>query len=92
MSLEEALGVARDYLEDSYSDEEYTFVMLPEDSAEYRTFWVVAFDTQERIDTGDMMKAPMVRVLVIPKDGSAPRWPPTARPVSDFVAQLEAEQ
>ncbi|MFI7276416.1 YrhB domain-containing protein [Streptomyces sp. NPDC049879] len=92
ISHEEALRSAAEFLAKAYRGEGYTFVMLPELLQEHRTLWLVPFDTQERIDTGDMTKAPMTRVLVVPKDGTSPLWPPSARPVSDFVAQLESER
>ncbi|MFR9725435.1 YrhB domain-containing protein [Streptomyces sp. MS19] len=91
MPLEEALEIAQAFLQKVYKYNDYTFVMLPELSQEYRKFWTVRFDTQEHIDTGDMTKAPMVRLLVVPKDGSSPLWPPSARPTSDFIAKLDAE-
>ncbi|WP_052848688.1 YrhB domain-containing protein [Streptomyces avicenniae] len=92
ISFEEALRNAAEFLRDAYRDMDYTFVMLPELSHEYRTLWTVAFDTQEHLDTGDPFKAPMTLVLVVPKDGSTPSFPPSARPLSDYVTQLEGGQ
>jgi hypothetical protein len=92
VSHEEALRVALEYLQNVYHDMEYTFVMQPEFTTEYRTVWAVVFDTQEHLDTGDRTKAPLSRVVVVPKDGSPPSFPPTARPVRDYIARLEGEQ
>jgi hypothetical protein len=92
VSGEEAVRVAAEYLRNVYRDEEYTFVMQPERSVEYRTAWAVNFDTQEHLDTGDMTKAPLIRVLAVPKDGSPPYFPPSAWSVSEFEARLEGER
>ncbi|MDT0342718.1 YrhB domain-containing protein [Streptomyces litchfieldiae] len=92
ISCKEALRVALEHLQNVYEGEGYTFVMLPNLTKEYRTIWAVAFDTQEHLDTGDMTKAPMTRVLMVPKDGSQPHFPPSARPVIDYVEQLEGPQ
>ncbi|MDT0269152.1 YrhB domain-containing protein [Streptomyces sp. DSM 44915] len=91
ISHEEALRIALGYLEDAYQGEGFTFLMEPEKTTEYRTVWAIRFDTQERRDSGNMTKAPFMRVLVVPKDGSAPRFPPSAHPLNHYVAQLEAE-
>jgi hypothetical protein len=92
ISREEALRVALEFLQDVYHDMEYTFVMQPEFSKEYPKAWAVGFDTQEHLDTGDMTKAPMTRTLVVPKDGSAPYFPPSAWTVSEFEAHLKGER
>jgi hypothetical protein len=88
VSREEAPRVAVAYLRNAYQDEDYTFVTEPELTKEHRTVWAVGFDTQEHLDTGDMTKAPLTRVLLVPKDGSPPWFPPTAWSASEFVARL----
>ncbi|MFD5319777.1 YrhB domain-containing protein [Streptomyces sp. NPDC127098] len=88
ISQDEAMRIALEYLQNVYRNEQYTFVMQPELTQGYRTVWAVRFDTQEHLDTGDFTKAPMTRVLLVPKDGSTPWWPPSAWSVSEFEAQL----
>lgn len=90
LSQDEAIRRAADHLQDVYRDDGYTIVMQPELTVEYRTVWAVRFDTREHLDSGDITKAPLVRVLVVPKDGAVPHFPPTARPLSEYVEQLEA--
>ncbi|WP_103501094.1 YrhB domain-containing protein [Streptomyces sp. SM14] len=92
VSREDALRIAVDHLHKVYEREGYAFVAEPALTQEYRSLWAVRFDTQESRDTGDMTKAPFVRVLLVPKDGGRPWFPPTALPLGDYVAQFEASQ
>jgi hypothetical protein len=92
ISLEDALDAARAYLRTSPYEEQFTLVMQPELSREYEAAWAIRFDSQEHLDTGDEMKAPFTRVVVVPKDGTAPHLPPTYLPVAEYVASLAAPQ
>ncbi|WP_181785921.1 YrhB domain-containing protein [Streptomyces phytophilus] len=91
-SRDEAQQAALEYLQSAYHGESYTFVLPAELTEEFSKFWTVGFDTREHLDTGDITKAPLVRVLVVPKDGSTPHFPHTALPLAEYVAQLEAGQ
>ncbi len=85
-SRNEVQHVALRHLQSVYQGESYTFVMPNEMTEEFGTVWTVGFDTREHLDTGDITKAPLVRVLVVPKDGSSPHFPHTTLPLSEYVA------
>lgn len=88
MAREEAMRVALEHLEKAYEAEEYTFVMQPELTKEYREVWAVRFDTQEHLETGDMTRAPLTRMLLVPKDGSPPWFRPSSWSMEEFRVQL----
>ncbi|MGH3310689.1 MAG: YrhB domain-containing protein, partial [Streptomyces sp.] len=64
----------------------------PELTQEYPVAWAVRFDSQEHLDTGELAKAPFTRVLIVPKDGGAPHFPPSNIPVAAYMEQLSANQ
>lgn len=78
MTEEEALAAARAFLRDRYGDGPPTIVIDPAGAGEHRLAWTVGFDSQEHIDTGDFTQAPMVRQLVVFKDGSLIDFTPSA--------------
>lgn len=78
MTEEEALAAARAFLRDRYGDGPPTIVIGPGAATEYRLAWTVLFDSQEHIDTGDFTQAPMVRLVVVFKDGSLIDFTPSA--------------
>jgi len=65
--------------------------MQPELSQEHPAAWVIRFDSQEHLDTGNPALAPFTRVVIVPKDGSAPDFPPTHLPVHEYLAQLATD-
>lgn len=78
MTEEEALAGAWAFLRDRYGDGPPTIVIGPGAATQYRLAWTVLFDSQEHIDTGDFTQAPMVRVVVVFKDGSLIDFTPSA--------------
>ncbi|WP_392667327.1 serine protease [Streptomyces sp. LN785] len=78
MTEGEVLAAAWAFLRDRYGDGPPTIVIGPAATAEYRLAWTVRFDSQEHIDTGDFTQAPMVRQLVLFKDGSLIDFTPSA--------------
>jgi hypothetical protein len=74
----EALAAGRDFLHQVYGDGPPTIVMLPEQAVEHSWAWAVVFDSQEHMDTGDFTKAPLSRLIYVPKDGSPVAFMPTA--------------
>ncbi|MFD4941259.1 YrhB domain-containing protein [Streptomyces sp. NPDC058239] len=78
MTAEQALAAAWAFLRDRYGDGPPTIVIGPDAATEYRLAWTVWFDSQEHIDTGDFTQAPMVRELVVFKDGSLIDFTPSA--------------
>ncbi|GAA1195813.1 hypothetical protein GCM10009654_61010 [Streptomyces hebeiensis] len=89
ISKNEALVAARSFVTASLGDQQYTIVMLPEESYERRLCWVVRFDTQESIDSGDPWKGPLTRVVVVPKDGSDVHYPPSPLPLDRYLDMVE---
>jgi hypothetical protein len=90
LSHEDALEAARAYLRTLPYEAQFTLVMQPELTREYDAAWAIRFDSQEHLDTGDEMKAPFTRVVIVPKNGAAPHLPPTYLPVAEYVATLAA--
>ncbi|NUS10633.1 MAG: serine protease [Streptomyces sp.] len=86
MTEEEALAAAWAFLRDRFGDGPPTPVVGPGAATEYRLAWTVVFDTQEHIDTGDFTQAPMVRLLVVFKDGSLIDYTPSALSTDEAVA------
>lgn len=89
MTEEEALAAAWAFLRDRYGDGPPTIVIGPGSTTEYRLAWTVRFDSQEHIDTGDMMQAPMVREVVVFKDGSLIDFTPSALSRENATAWFE---
>ncbi|NLU70704.1 YrhB domain-containing protein [Streptomyces sp. HNM0574] len=88
MSEEQAIQEAREYLERTYAGE-YTIVLPAGCARKYSWAWSVVFDTQEHIDTGDDMQAPLSCVVYVPQDGSPVQFLPTAFTTEETAAFLE---
>ncbi|WP_410536819.1 YrhB domain-containing protein [Streptomyces sp. KL2] len=88
LSRDEAIGSARRFLDEAFPEGEFTIVVQPELTQEHPVAWAVRFDSQEHIDTGNMALAPFVRVVVVPKDGSGPHFPPTHQPLGEYLGEL----
>lgn len=78
MTEEQALAAAWAFLRDRFGDGPPTIVIGPGAATEHRLAWTVLFDTQEHLDTGDITQAPMVRSVVVFKDGSLVDFVPSA--------------
>ncbi|WP_314175664.1 YrhB domain-containing protein [Streptomyces winkii] len=91
LTHDEAHRWAREHLERIGYLGELTLVMQPQLSTEYEPAWAVRFDSREHLETGDVTKAPFTRVLIVPKDGSEPYFPPTHQPVAEFIEQISNE-
>ncbi|MFJ5228021.1 YrhB domain-containing protein [Streptomyces sp. NPDC088400] len=89
LSRTDAVEAARPFLRQAFAYESaYTIVLQPELSEEHPIAWLVRFDSQEHLDTGDILRAPMTRVVIVPKDGSPVHFPPTHLPVDEYLRQL----
>ncbi|MFD5034720.1 YrhB domain-containing protein [Streptomyces sp. NPDC058405] len=84
LSRNDAVEAARPFLTQVFAYEPYTIVLQPELSVEYPTAWAIRFDSQEHLDTGDMLRAPFTRVVIVPKDGSAPHFAPSNLSVNQY--------
>src|ERR1044072_9247014 len=91
LSMEEAKARACECGGKFYAAGEFTSVMQPELSQEYPVAWAIRFTSQEYLDTGNMALAPFTRVVIVPKNGSAPHFPPSHLPVEQYIAQLATD-
>jgi immunity protein 35 of polymorphic toxin system len=92
ISYDEAHRSARRFLERIGYPEGLTLVMVPAETKEHPRAWAVAFDSQEHLDTGDDDLAPFTRMIVVPKDGSEPYFPPTIWSVEVMERHLSTPQ
>ncbi|UUN29518.1 toxin glutamine deamidase domain-containing protein [Streptomyces sp. FIT100] len=88
LSQNKAVEAARAFLAQVPFDRPYTIVMQPELTVEHPVAWAVRFDSQEHLDTGDPGQAPFTRVLLVPKDGTAPHFPPSHLRVEEYLAYV----
>lgn len=90
MTKQEAEWAAEQFLNRIYGAGSIGSSMLieTEQTTEYEFAWSVLFDTVAHKETGDVMQAPMSRVVVVPKDGSPAHFPPTAIPLADYFASI----
>lgn len=86
IAQDDALTAAAEFLDGVGYGAEFTVVMQPELTEEHPTAWAVRFDSQEHLDTGNPTKAPFCRVVIVPKDGGAPHFPPSHLPVAEYLA------
>jgi Immunity protein 35 len=92
MTKEQALDAAAAFLREIYPTAPPTIVLLPELAQEFAWAWLITFDTQEHIDTGDITQAPLSRALAVPKDGATVRWVPTPFSADESVGYLNTGQ
>lgn len=85
LTQNDAFAAARTFLADIPSLGQFTLVVQPELSQEHPIAWLVRFDSQEHLDTGELAQAPFTRVVVVPKDGSGVHFPPTHLPVAEYL-------
>ncbi|MFI9061373.1 YrhB domain-containing protein [Streptomyces sp. NPDC053429] len=88
LTLNEAIEAAGPYLEQAFAYEPWTLVVQPELSEEHELAWIIRIDTQESIDAGDPWVGPMAKMVLVPKDGAAVRFPPTHLPLEEYFAYV----
>ncbi|MCX5378240.1 YrhB domain-containing protein [Streptomyces sp. NBC_00091] len=88
LTLNEAVEAARPYLEQAFSYGPWTLVLQPELSEEHELAWIIRIDSQESIDAGDPWVGPMEKMVLVPKDGAAVRFPPTHLPLDEYFAYV----
>ncbi|MEV7729284.1 YrhB domain-containing protein [Streptomyces sp. NPDC087917] len=86
LTLNQAVEAARPYLLQAYAYEPLTVVLQPQASRETDLAWIVGFDTQESIDTNGTSGNVLTRVVLVPKDGAAVRFPPSHLPLDEYFA------
>ncbi|MFD8935074.1 YrhB domain-containing protein [Streptomyces sp. NPDC059578] len=92
LTKEEAVRAARHYLDGLYAhgSDGWTIVVLPEESYAYVAGWVVRYDSQEALDSGQPWMGPMTKLVIVPGDGSEPYQPPTSTTAEQFDAFLKS--
>ncbi|MFF4367515.1 YrhB domain-containing protein [Streptomyces sp. NPDC001594] len=88
LTLNEAVEAARPFVERAYAAESWTPVMRPELSREHEVAWIVRVDTQEGLDKGDSWVGFLANVVLVPKDGTEVRFPPTHLPLDEYLAYV----
>lgn len=92
LSKREAHEAAQKFLDGMYAEDPMTIVLETELTEEYPRAWTVRFDSQEHIDTGDFAKAPFTRVVIVPKSGEVPYFPPTSMTTEEFYKHLSSNE
>ncbi|MGW7412100.1 YrhB domain-containing protein [Streptomyces sp. NPDC054863] len=87
LSRAEAVDAAAVLLQRVYPEKAGSLVMVPERSVDHPYGWVVRFDFQEHIDSGDWLQSPVTSVVVVPHDGSKAHFPPSVFPVEDYMSR-----
>ena len=86
--MDQARSNALEFLDRLYEGT-YTFVLPEGRTTEHSWAWGVVFDTQEHLDTGDITKAPISRLLYVPQDGSPVGFVPTVFRSEETLVFLE---
>jgi hypothetical protein len=55
---------------------------------EYSTAWTIPFASEYFVKSGDVNYALVPSALLVPKDGSAAHYPPTAISVEEYLADV----
>lgn len=91
VSRNDAHRAAQRVLARSYGDEAVGSSLVIEGLSEVSNAWIVAFDRAD-LDTDDPTRLPMVRNIIVPKDGADAHYPPTALPILEYLSQVETGQ
>ncbi|MEW2412877.1 YrhB domain-containing protein [Streptomyces sp. NPDC046866] len=86
-TMNEALEAAQAYLERVYAHEPWSVVLRPEHSEDGPLAWTVRYDLQPPAGAAATPPPPTSPVLV-PKDGSAVRFPPSHLPTDEYLAYV----
>lgn len=86
----QAVEAAREFLLRTYGDGPPTIIVEPGRTVDYGVAWGIRFDSAERRDTGDATRAPIQRMVLVPKDGSPAHFPPTAVPTEEYLAKIRS--
>ena len=87
LSKSEALELAAAFIKERYPDKSASLVLLPEECVEYAFGWAIRFDWKEHLETGNVADAPFTSVVIVPHNGEAVEFPPTAFPVDDYMSR-----
>ncbi|MFF1410724.1 toxin glutamine deamidase domain-containing protein [Streptomyces sp. NPDC058289] len=88
LTLNGAVEAARPYLAQAFAHEPWAVVVQPQLSEEHDLAWIIRYDTQQSIDTLGRAAGPLTRVVLVPKDGSPVRFPPSHLPLDEYFAYV----
>ncbi|MFJ3170919.1 toxin glutamine deamidase domain-containing protein [Streptomyces roseus] len=88
LTLDKALEAARTHLERAFAHEPWTIVLRQELSEEGPLAWIIRYDTRPKPDAGSSPSAPLTSTVLVPKDGSAVRFPPSHLPLDEYFAYV----
>ncbi|MFB7981086.1 YrhB domain-containing protein [Streptomyces vinaceus] len=88
LTLNEALEAARTHLEGAYAHEPRTVVLRPELSGDDPLAWVIRYEAQPEPGTAGSPGAAPAGVVLVPKDGSTVRFPPSHLPLDEYFAYV----
>lgn len=89
VSKDDAHRAAERLLNEIYGDEAVGSTIVIQGVGEVAIAWIVAFDLAG-VDTDDPTKLPMVRNVIVPKDGGPAHLPPTRWPILDYLSKVES--
>lgn len=89
VSKDDANRAAEQVLAEIYGDDAVGSTIIIEGIGEVPNAWIVAFDLADR-DTDDPTQLPMVRNIIVPKDGAPAHLPPTALPIPKYLSMVES--
>ncbi|WP_406180333.1 hypothetical protein [Streptomyces sp. NBC_01006] len=88
LTLNEALEAARTHLEGAYAHEPRTIVLQPELSGEDPLAWIIRYEARPGPGAAGSPAAALTSVVLVPKDGSAVRFPPSHLPLDEYFAYV----
>ncbi|MFD5141710.1 YrhB domain-containing protein [Streptomyces sp. NPDC058401] len=86
--MNEAVEAARPYLAQAFAHEPWAVVVQPQLSEEHDLAWIIRYDTQQSVDTPGGAAGPLTRMVLVPKDGSPVRFPPSHLPLDEYFAYV----
>ena len=89
VSRDDANQAAERLLGETYGAQAVGTTHVIEGLSEVSNAWIVAFDLADP-DTAEITAIPMVRNIIVPKDGAAAHYPPTALPILEYLSQVES--
>ncbi|MEQ0562291.1 YrhB domain-containing protein [Amycolatopsis sp. NEAU-NG30] len=88
-AVERTRAILRGCYGEALNDDELGKIVVQEDLIEeYPTAWVVPFASEYFVQSGDINYALIPNMVLVPKDGSAAHYPPSAIPVEQYLADV----
>ncbi|MCI2417468.1 YrhB family protein [Saccharopolyspora sp. K220] len=93
MNKQDVVGIATRFVADQIGPDLIhpsvgKIVIEEEFVGEHELAWTVPFNSVAFLETGDFDKACIPSMIVVPKDGGPAFFPPTSRPVMEFLEDV----